>query len=166
MGALLAGSLSVGAVRSRMVPTLPRIGLGLGAGLVLYGLTRLGVLILQPLWPAWETHARTLSSWKTGLGVPFLAVTLVMIIVAEEALWRGVLSRFFQERLGHALGILAGAVFYAGAHLMTMNPLLLGAALGCGIFWGVLYAATDDLTAPIVSHLVWDVLAMFVLPLV
>src|SRR6185295_4806450 len=166
MGVLLAGSLSVGAVRSRMVPTLPRVALGLGAGLVLYGLTRLGVLILQPIWPAWETYARTLSSWKTGLSIPFLAVTLVMIIVAEEAMWRGVLSRFFQERLGHVLGILAGAVFYAGAHLMTMNPLLLGAALGCGIFWGLLYAATDDLTAPIVSHLVWDVLAMFVLPLV
>lgn len=166
MGVLLAGALSVRAVRSRLVPTLPRVALGVGAGLVLYGLTRLGVWILQPIWPAWETHARTLSAWKTGYSAPFLAVTLVMIIVAEEALWRGVISRFFQERLGHAMGIVAGAVFYAGAHLMTMDPLLLGAAVGCGLFWGLLYAATDDLTAPIASHLVWDVLVMFVLPIV
>jgi membrane protease YdiL (CAAX protease family) len=166
MGVLLAGSLSVRAVRSRMVPTLPRLALGLSAGVVLYALTRLGVLVLRPLWPAWETHARALAAWKTGYSLPFLAVTLLMIIVAEEALWRGVVSRFFQERLGHAVGIVAGAVFYAGAHFMTGDPLLIGAAVACGLFWGLLYAATDDLVAPIASHVVWDVLVMFVAPLV
>ena len=166
MGLLLAGSLAVKAVRTRMAPTLPRIALGIGSGLLLYGMTRLVVLALQHLWPAWETYARSLSAWKTGFSLPFLVVTAVMIILAEEALWRGVVSRFFQERLGHVAGVLAGAVFYAGAHLMTMNPLLLGAAVACGIFWGLLYALTDDLTAPILSHLVWDVLILFVVPLV
>jgi membrane protease YdiL (CAAX protease family) len=51
------------------------------------------------------------------------------------------------------------------AHAATLNPLLFGAALGCGIFWGLLAAVTDDLTAPIVSHLVWDVMILFVTPL-
>jgi NADH dehydrogenase len=166
MGVLLAGSLPVDAVRSRMVPTVRRLALGVAAGVVLFGLTRLGVMILRPLWPAWEDHARMLSAWKTGYSMPFLLPTLVLIIVAEETLWRGVVSRFFQERLGHAAGIVAGALFYAGAHLMTMNPLLIGAAVGCGLFWGLLCAATDDLTAPIASHVVWDVLVMFVFPLV
>lgn len=166
MGVLLAGSLAVGAVRSRMVPTVRRVALGIAAGAVLYGLTRLGVLILRPIWPAWEDHARMLSAWKEGYSWPFLAGTLVMIIVAEETLWRGVVSRFFQERLGHGAGIVVGALFYAGAHLLTMNPLLIGAAVGCGLFWGLLYAVTDDLTAPIASHVVWDVLVMFVVPLV
>src|SRR5262245_61583389 len=41
MGVLLAGSLAVGAVRSRMVPTVRRVALGLAAGGVLFGLTRL-----------------------------------------------------------------------------------------------------------------------------
>lgn len=166
MGLLLAGSLSVRAVRTRMTPTLPRVAVGIGSGLLLYGLTRAGVFAMQHVWPAWETYARTLSAWKTGFAPPFLLVSAVMIIVAEEALWRGVVSRFFQERLGHVAGVFAGAVFYAGAHLMTMNPLLLGAAVACGVFWGLLYAATDDLTAPILSHLVWDMLILFVVPLV
>ena len=166
MGALLAGSLAVRAVCSRLVPTLPRVALGVASGLVLYGLTRLGAAVFRAAWPAWEAHARTLSDWKEGISLPFLASTLVMIIVAEETLWRGVVSRFFQERMGHAPGIVAGALFYAAAHLPTMNPLLLGAALGCGIFWALLYAATDDLTAPIASHVAWDVLVMVVAPLV
>jgi membrane protease YdiL (CAAX protease family) len=166
MGALLAGSLAVRAVRERLAPTLSRILLGLAGGAVLYGLTRLGVLILKPLWPAWESHARTLSAWKSGSSTLFLAVTLVMIILAEEALWRGVVARFAMGRLGRALGIVAGAALYAAAHAVTLNPLLIAAAFGCGLYWGILYAATDDLTAPIVSHLVWDVMVMFVLPVV
>jgi membrane protease YdiL (CAAX protease family) len=77
-----------------------------------------------------------------------------------------VITRFATERLGAALGIVAGAALYTLAHAATMNPLLLGAAFGCGLYWGLLAAATDDLTAPIVSHLVWDVMVMFVTPLV
>jgi uncharacterized protein YbjT (DUF2867 family)/membrane protease YdiL (CAAX protease family) len=166
MGALLAGSLTVGVVRERLAPTLRRIWLGLAGGALLFGLTRLGVLILKPLWPAWESHARTLSAWKGGLSPVFLAATLVMIIVGEETLWRGVVARFAMERLGRLPGIVAGAALYAAAHAVTLNPLLVAAAFGCGLYWGLLYAATDDLSAPIVSHLVWDVMVMFVFPVV
>lgn len=166
MGLLLALSLMLGAVRRRLSPTPKRIALGLLSGALLYGLTRAGVLVLKSAWPAWEGYARELTSWKAGHGTVFLAVTLVMIVAAEELLWRGVVLRFFVERAGAAFGILLGAAFYAAAHLGTGNPLLLAAALGCGLYWGLLAAATDDLTAPVVSHLVWDVMVMFVTPLV
>jgi len=166
MGLLLAVSLSLKAVRHRIVPTVRRVGLGLASGAVLYGLTRAVVAGFRVAWPAWEVHARTLGAWKEGYAPSFLGVTLVMIVVAEEAFWRGVITRFSTGRLGIAAGVLAGAVLYALAHAATLNPLLLGAALGCGLYWGLLAAATDDLTAPIVSHLAWDVMVMFVTPLV
>ena len=166
MGVLLAGSLAVKAVRDRIVPTLSRVGIGLAAGAVLYGLTRLVVVLLDRVWPAWASHARTLSAWKSGHSTFFLAATLVMIVIAEETLWRGVIARFSIERFGRAFGIVAGAALYAAAHAVTLNPLLLVAAFGCGIYWGILYAATDDLTAPIVSHLAWDAMILFVLPVV
>ena len=166
MGLLLAAALALSAVRRRIVPTLGRVGLGLAAGALLYGLTRAVVLFFEATWPGWASHARSLSAWKDGYSAPFLSVTLLMIVVAEEAFWRGVIVRFASERLGAALGILGGAAFYALAHAVTMNPLLLGAAFGCGLYWSLLAAATDDLTAPIVSHLVWDVMVMFVTPLV
>lgn len=166
MAVLLPLTMGARAVRSRLVPSLPRLAIGLAAGLVLFGLTKLGVETLKALWPGWEAHARTLSSWKASYSMSFLIPTLLLIIVAEETLWRGIVSRFFQERLGHATGILVGAAFYAAAHATTLNPLLIAAAFGCGIFWGALFAATDDLTAPIVSHVVWDVMMMFILPVV
>ncbi|HZE99170.1 MAG TPA: NAD-dependent epimerase/dehydratase family protein [Planctomycetota bacterium] len=166
MGILMAGSLALKGVRRRVVPTLRRVGIGLAAGGVLYGLTRLGVLALNALWPAWEAYAKTLSGWKSGHSVFFLATTLVMIVAAEELLWRGVVVRLAMQRFGALFGIVLGAALYAAAHAVTLNPLLLAAAFGCGLYWGLLAAMTDDLTAPIVSHLVWDVMIMFVTPLV
>jgi NADH dehydrogenase len=166
MGLLLAVSLAFRAVRVRLAPTPGRLGLGLAAGALLFGLTRIAVALLPRIWPAWEGYARDLSSWKGGHSTPFLAATLVMIVAAEETLWRGVVARFAVERLGRALGVLAGAALYAAAHAATLNPLLLAAAFGCGLFWGILYVATDDLTAPIVSHLAWDGMVLFVVPVV
>lgn len=166
MGVLMAAALPLKAVRRRLMPTVRRVGLGLAAGALLYGLTRIGVLVLQAAWPAWADHARQLTAWKTGYSTTFLGITLVMIVAAEEIFWRGVVARFCMQRFGVAFGILAGAVLYALAHAATLNPLLLAAALGCGVFWGLLAALTDDLTAPIVSHLVWDVMVMFVTPLI
>jgi len=165
MGLLMAASLGVPSVRRRLAPTPRRVGLGLAAGGVLYGLTRVGVVVLQALWPAWNAYARDLTAWKSGHTTAFLAITLILIVVAEELLWRGVVARFFMERVGIVGGVVVGAFLYALAHIATMNPLLMGAALGCGLYWGALAALTDDLTAPMVSHLVWDILILFVLPL-
>jgi uncharacterized protein YbjT (DUF2867 family)/membrane protease YdiL (CAAX protease family) len=166
MGVLLAASLLVRAVRSRLSPTLPRVALGLAAGAVLYGLTRAGLIVLDAAWPGWTAQARTLSAWKEGHSTGFLLTTLVMIVIAEETLWRGVVSRFMVERFGRLFGIVAGAALYSAAHAGTMSPLLALAAFGCGIYWGLLADATDDLTASIVSHLAWDIMIMFVVPVV
>lgn len=165
MGVLLAGTLAIRAVRTRLSPSVPRVMLGLAAGAVLYGLTRLAAALFQEVWPGWVVHGRELGAWKAGYSMQFLLPTLLMIVIAEEALWRGVIVRFAAERLGHLPGIVAGAALYAAAHAATGNPLLLGAAFGCGLFWGLLYSGTDDLTAPVVSHLFWDVMVMFVTPL-
>jgi membrane protease YdiL (CAAX protease family) len=42
-----------------------------------------------------------------------------------------------------------------------MNPLLFVAALGLGLVWGWLYAATDDLLLSAACHLAWDALMLF-----
>jgi membrane protease YdiL (CAAX protease family) len=88
-------------------------------------------------------------------------------VLAEEVLWRGVVARYLIERYGRALGIAYAAAIYALAHWATLNPVLLLAALGCGLYWGWLYTATNDnLVAPTISHLMWDVLLLFLFPVV
>jgi uncharacterized protein YbjT (DUF2867 family)/membrane protease YdiL (CAAX protease family) len=166
MGLALAGALASGSVRRRLWPTGFGIAAGLAAGAILYGLTGVAVLLLRSGWPGWEVHARLLYALRGAHGCLFVAPSLVLIVLAEEAVWRGVIARFLMERWGRASGIAAGAAIYALAHAATLNPLLVAAALGCGLFWGILYAATDSLVAPFVSHLVWDILLLFVIPIV
>jgi membrane protease YdiL (CAAX protease family) len=70
------------------------------------------------------------------------------------------------ERWGRLPGVVLAAAIYAIAHVAAGNPLLVIAAFGCGLYWGLMYAAMDDLVSPTVSHLVWDVLLLFALPVV
>ncbi len=161
MGALGVAALFFGAVRSRLRLSPGRILLGLGLGAALYGLTRVALLGFAAAWPGWEGHARTLLSWRGDHGPAFLFPTLVMIVLAEEALWRGVATRLFAERWGRLSGLVSGAALYTAAHVATLNPLLLLAAFLLGLAWGWLYLATDDLVLPSACHLGWDVLLLF-----
>lgn len=166
MGLALAGAVLLGSVRKRLRPTGRTLVLGMIAGAILYALTYAGAALFGRLWPGFDQQARLLYSLRGTHGPAFLAPTLVLIVAAEEAVWRGVVSRYLMERRGLLRGAVAGAALYALAHAATLNPLLIAAALGCGLAWGLLYAATDSLVAPIVCHLVWDVFLMFLLPVV
>jgi membrane protease YdiL (CAAX protease family) len=154
-------------VRRRARPTLARFLAGLAAGALLWALTRgATTLVLPRVWPGWETHARLAYGWRRGLPISVLLPTLVAIVAAEEAVWRGIATRLCMERFGRWTGVLGGAAIYALAHVATGNPLLVVAAAAMGVVWGWLYAATDDLVAPFVCHVVWDVAVLFVTPLV
>ena len=166
MGGALAGAILLHSVRHRLRLSVLHIVLGLAAGGGLYGLSLFGLALLSRVWPAWEAHARTLYAWRSGHSPLFIGITMVMIVLAEEVLWRGVVARYFMERHGIVPGIVYGASIYALAHAATLNPVLLLAALACGIYWGCLYALTDDLVTPTISHLVWDILLLFLFPVV
>jgi NADH dehydrogenase len=165
MGSAGALALLFRAVRRRIRPTWGRIAIGLFAGGALFGLSALGARLLGGLWPGWVLHARVLYRWRGDHALLFLSLTLPLIVLSEELVWRGVVARALAERWGRGPGILAGAAVYAAAHLATGNPVLLAAALSFGIFWGWLSLATDDLTAPFFCHFTWDLLVLFLFPL-
>ncbi len=168
-GMLVAAAVPLGLalllspVWRRMVPSLFRVVAGLAAGAALYGAARAAIAAFPP---AWMAHVGDLYAWQRGHSPGFLLATLVVIVLGEEALWRGVVTRFALERTGRPAGIAIGAAVYTLAHLASMNPVLLAAAFLCGLFWGWLYAATDSLVPPIVSHLAWDAMLLFVTPVV
>lgn len=67
-----------------------------------------------------------------------------------------------------SLGRLPGAVLataaYGGAHLVTGNLTLVGAATVAGAFWGLLAAAGMPMAALIASHVAWDVTIFLIAP--
>jgi membrane protease YdiL (CAAX protease family) len=97
---------------------------------------------------------------------PWLMGTLIALIIGpgEEIFWRGYLQRKLHARYGIAGSVIA-VLAYAGAHIASLNLMLIVAALVCGIFWGLLYARFKSIWLNIISHVAGDLAVFLVLPL-
>jgi membrane protease YdiL (CAAX protease family) len=99
--------------------------------------------------------------------VPELALRLAAVIgPAEELFWRGLVQKGLAAKLGRWRGAAAAAVVYGGAHIVTGNVTLVGAATTAGAYWSALAAAGLPMGALMVSHVAWDVWIFLVAPTV
>ncbi|MBK7580843.1 MAG: CPBP family intramembrane metalloprotease [Myxococcales bacterium] len=90
---------------------------------------------------------------------------LLLIIVAEELVWRGMVLDAAQTRFGPRSGWLVATLAYGVAYVPTVfaladpiaheNPLLVLAALGCGLVWSFTAKMTARLPPVIISHIVF-----------
>jgi membrane protease YdiL (CAAX protease family) len=106
-----------------------------------------------------------------------IGVSLVVVVVAalEEISWRGYVYPILEDRLGTRRAWPATAVLYALAHVPTMfllkdpfagpNPLVVIAALGCGLVWGLVVARTGRLPVAIISHVLFTLAVAIHFPL-
>jgi uncharacterized protein len=126
-------------------------------------------------------HARWLIRLYTQLGDPaelrksvgLVVVAIIITAAAEEILWRGLVTTLLEERFGSRRAWIYAAFLYALAHVPTMwalrdpvvglNPLIVLAALGCGLVWGFMAKRWGRLMPGIFSHILfdWTVLMMF-----
>lgn len=102
-----------------------------------------------------------------------VSLAVCAIAALEEVSWRGLVYSALEEHLGTRRAFPATAILYATAHLPTMlllrdpfagpNPLVVLAALGCGLVWGLVVARTGRLPVAIISHVLftWVVLLQF-----
>lgn len=98
-----------------------------------------------------------------GLGSPSGAVGLIgfmaVAAVTEELLFRGILFRIIEERIGTWLALVLTGALFGMAHLLNPHADVLG-ALAVGIEGGGMlaaaYAATRNLWVPIGLHFGWN----------
>jgi membrane protease YdiL (CAAX protease family) len=91
---------------------------------------------------------------------------LVVIILGEEIVWRSAVTLPLAARWGPARGVAAAAVGFAAMHLALGVPVVLLAALGAGTFWSALVVKSRSAVPALVSHVLWDLVAMFGVPYV
>lgn len=101
------------------------------------------------------------------------SLAIVLVAILEEIAWRGLIYALVEERLGTRRAWPVTAVLYAAAHIPTifllrdpyagLNPLVVLAALGCGLVWGLIVARTGRLPVAIFSHALftWCVAVQF-----
>ncbi|MDE3111430.1 MAG: CPBP family intramembrane metalloprotease [Chloroflexota bacterium] len=149
--ALAAGEAERVRPRKRDVP----LGLAIAAGL--FAVFQIGDRAARRVMPKGSAEIGDIYALRETAPKEEIALRLAAVIgPAEELFWRGWLQR--------RIGWLPASGAYAGAHLVTRNATLVGAAGVAGIYWGALAALGVPMTALIVSHMVWDVWIFLIRP--
>jgi hypothetical protein len=137
-----------------------------GAGL--YVLFLAGFDLLSLLWPApIESQVVSLYTMTVGIDPQWMSLLLVCVVIpGEELYWRGVIQGAALQRFRPWVAIVGSSLLYAAVNAWSGNVLQVLAALVCGVVWGGLAWWTGGLVAPLVAHVLWDLLMLVLLPLV
>ncbi|NPV83579.1 MAG: CPBP family intramembrane metalloprotease [Candidatus Aminicenantes bacterium] len=141
------------------------LALGLVSALLLYAVFFAGNIFLRKFFPPSAEHLASIYNLKLGSNQLRIGLFLALIIgPGEELLWRGWLQRHWSARLGKLAGFLGVSLLYALVHLPSRNPVLVLAALVCGLWWGFQYYKFNSLLSNVISHVLWDLLVFLLLP--
>lgn len=164
---LALGSLALAAEPElRRTRIRPRdVAAGLASAAALHGVFQVGDRLARRAMPKGDDEIQAMYALRGLRPDAELAARLALIIgPAEELFWRGLVGKRLRQRYGTWRGAAAAAAAYGGAHAVTGNLTLVGAASVAGAFW----AAMDALGAPmgtlVVSHAAWDVWTFLVAP--
>ena len=156
---IVLGGLALAADRdARSVRIGPReVATGLASAAGLYGIFRVGDTVAREVMPRGGEEIGDIYALRSLRSKEELAVRLGLVIgPAEELFWRG----FVQGRAGYP----TATALYGGAHIVTENVTLIGAATIAGAYWGFLRAVGVPLGALVVSHVAWDIWIFLVAP--
>jgi len=153
LGALALASGEAERIRFRW----RHVALGFAIASGLYMIFQIGDRQARRIMPRGEDQIDEIYALREIRPREEIALRLAAVIgPAEELFWRGWLQR--------RIGWLPASAAYAGAHLVTGNATLIGAAGVAGVYWGALAALGAPMTALVVSHVVWDIWIFLVSP--
>jgi membrane protease YdiL (CAAX protease family) len=149
--------------RTRPRPRDVATGVAVAAGL--YGVFQVGDRVARRVLPSGAEDIGDVYELRSLRPKAEIAARLAAVIgPAEELYWRGLLQSELTRRLGPVRGAAAAAALYGGAHVVTGNPTLVGAATVAGAGWSALAALGVPMPALVVSHVVWDIWIFLVQP--
>ena len=161
---VVVGSLRFRALRAelRSTPRAVISGLAIGVGMTLATYPIFDVSVR--LFPSLRSHvaelyraAATRTVWQS---LPWV----VIIIVAEELLFRGALLEAFKRCLRPILAMTLAVAVYAMAQAGTGSSIVALMALVCGAVWTVQRHLSKSLLSPLISHLIWTPVVILLRP--
>lgn len=143
--------------------------IGLGAAVGLYVLFWASAWLLHlPLFAGLNLTEQLLALYALKGTAPIYLILPVLLIITspcEEIFWRGFVQRGIAQSLGTTKGWLLSAVLYALVHVVSLNPLLVAAALISGLIWGWMYLKQHHIVSCIICHALWAIAVFVILPL-
>jgi membrane protease YdiL (CAAX protease family) len=152
----LLGRLA-GIVHRPWLAITPRaVALGVVAGVVMTLATYPAFRIARELAPALGPTVRALYAAASARDLTSALAWTVLIIVAEELLWRGLLLDVLDERIPARFASALSIASYALAQLGSGSFIVLLLALVCGTLWTVQRRMTGSIIAPLIAHSIWS----------
>lgn len=134
--------------------SLQKFGLNIGTGLFLGAVLMSLTTLVIYLYGSYSVVSVNPFSYL----LPALTMALTSSII-EEILFRGILFRIIEEKLGSYLALCLSALIFGLMHLMNPNSSLLvaiGLSIQAGLLLGVLYMFSRNLWLPIGVHFAWN----------
>ena len=142
------------------------MGIGVGVGAVMtagtHGAYAIGVKLVPSL-PLQVTVLYIHASTQSVLSA--LSWTLV-ILIAEEILWRGALLNVLERRVGRKGAIALSLATYTLAQAGAGSLIVALAALVCGAIWTAERVYTSSSLAPLISHTMWTLTVIHLVPVI
>lgn len=161
-GAVLSGALRLGRAhtRSGRAPALPIVQ-SLALGALLLGLFLAGATVVAQVPVLRKSVDQLLDHAQLG-SLAVVALITTANGVAEELYFRGALYAAVNRR--HAVAITT--IAYTAVTVFTGVPLLVLAAFVLGLITGLQRRVTGGILGPTVTHLVWSLGMLFLLPVI
>ena len=142
------------------------VSLGLATAAGLYGIFQMGDRLARRIVPTGAEDIGDVYALDRLRPKSEIAARLAFVIgPAEELFWRGFVQRKLDRtNLGRWGAAAAAAAAYGGAHVVTRNLTLFGAASVAGAYWSALAASGLSMGSLIVSHVAWDIWIFLVAP--
>lgn len=150
-------------LRELLSPGAGRVGWGLGFFAAMYGGGWV-VLALLRLFDGVDGQIQAIYGAAGAIPVTLALLLLPLVILAEDLVWRCCVTLPLARRFGAGPGIALAGLAFGVAHLWAGPPVLVVAAVGCGLLWSWLAVRTRSLIAPLIAHLLWDFTALWLLP--
>jgi membrane protease YdiL (CAAX protease family) len=162
---ILAAIMDRHSLRKQLRVAPGKLGIGLGAGLLMTVVTYLVYPTAVRLVPEVVREAALLYTTFGRVSGWQALVCLPVVVLGEDLVWRAVVQDALAARKGPMAGVILATLLYALAVVPAGMPLLVAIALGCGLFWSALKAWTGSLVPVLLAHLLWDMTVIMLNPL-
>ncbi|HWK24067.1 MAG TPA: type II CAAX endopeptidase family protein [Ureibacillus sp.] len=138
---------------------------GIGYGTILYGIVRLGYLLITKIdTDSDKTIARFLETYGPNNLWHYLLLVLI-IVLGEELFWRGFIQQYIQNYVSPINAVIITSLLFALSVAISGFWLGVIAAFVAGLVLGFLYEWKKSIPLIIITHEVFILLLFMILPL-
>ena len=152
------------ALLRRLRPTLKNVTVGIAVGVAMTLATYPAFALAEELFPQLLGHVSELYRQSHNESLVAALTWVVVILTAEELLWRGAWIEALSARFGRVGAGISSVVIYALTQLCSGSFIVGLLALVCGAVWTAQRLYTGSVLAPLISHLIWTPTVILLVP--